>query len=114
MIILLVEDDEAIRVSTGELLRDMGHTVIEAEDAESAMIAIRRRHIDLLFTDVSLPGMAGDVFAAEASAGRPRLRIVFATGVAEISSGDATSGPVLLRKPYTVADIESALQASMR
>ncbi len=114
MIILLVEDDDAIRAGTAELLRDMGHTVIEAGDAESAMHTVRSTPIDLLFTDVRLPGLAGDVFAAAASAEQGRLRIVFATGVSEMSEGDAEGGPVLLRKPYTAADIEAAIAAAMR
>jgi CheY-like chemotaxis protein len=114
MNILLVEDDEAIRISTAELLRDMGHTVIEAADAESAMSTVRSKPIDLLFTDVRLPGQAGDVFAAAASTESSRLRIIFATGVAEMPEGDGEGGPVLLRKPYTAADIESAVAAAMR
>ena len=114
MNILLVEDDESVRISTAELLRHMGHTVIEAADAESAMATVRSAPVDLLFTDVRLPGLAGDVFAAAASAGNPRLRIVFATGVAEVPEGDGEGAPVLLRKPYSAADIESAVAAAMR
>ncbi len=114
MNVLLVEDDEAVRAGTAELLRDMGHTVIEAGDAESAMAAVRSTPIDLLFTDVRLPGVSGDVFAAAASAEQGRLRIVFATGVADMSEGDVAGGPVLLRKPYTAADIEAAIAAACR
>jgi DNA-binding response OmpR family regulator len=113
VIILLVEDDEMIRSPTAELMRDLGHTVFEAESAENAMTVLRDSPIDVLVTDVGLPGVSGDVFAAEARAMRPSLRIVFATGMGHIPDpGLGGGGPVLLRKPYDAQSIEAALKAA--
>ena len=114
MIILLVEDDDSIRVTTAELMRDLGHAVIEAESAETAMMMLCDSPVDVLVTDIGLPGTSGDVFAAEAQSVRPALRTVFATGMAHIPDvGRQGGGPVLLRKPYSLESLDAALRASM-
>lgn len=112
VVILLVEDDESVRSSTAELLRELGHDVVEAADSESALGVIRARPVDVLFADVRLPGKPGDVFAAEARAEQAAIRIVFATGVQDMPDTGAEGGPVLLRKPYSAADIQAALTAA--
>ena len=112
MNILLVEDDELIRFTAAELMREEGHTVLEAANAESAMDILRRSPTDVLVTDVGLPGMSGEVFAAEARVLQPALRIVFATGLDHIPNTGQGDGPVLLRKPYDSAAIEAALKAA--
>jgi len=111
--ILLVEDEELIRFTAAEFMRDRGHTVTVAEDAEGAMQVLRRSPVDVLVADIGLPGMSGDVFAAEARLLRPSLRIVFATGLDRIPAvGETGAGPVLLRKPYDAEALEEALNAA--
>jgi DNA-binding response OmpR family regulator len=114
MNILLVEDEELIRFTAAEFMRERGHSVRVAASAEGAMEILRRSPTDVLVTDVGLPGMSGDVFAAEARAVQPSLRIVFATGLDRISDpGDGDgAGPVLLRKPYDADALEAALHAA--
>ena len=107
--ILLVEDFEPMRVSTAAVLRQMGHGVFEADSAESAMAILAHESIDVLFTDVALPGTSGDVFAAEACSLRPGLRVVFGTGLAQFPSSVRFDGPAVLRKPYTRENLEVAL-----
>ena len=110
MLILMVEDDEDVRTTTAELMRELGHQVIEAESAEQAMEVLRNSAIDVLVTDVGLPGASGDVFAAEARSMQPSLRIIFATGLDRIREpGAEENSPVLLRKPFTFESIEAAL-----
>ena len=114
LIVLLVEDDEAVRLGTAELLHDLGHAVVEAASAEEAMAFIRRVPVDVLLTDLGLPGMSGEVFAAEARGLRPALRVVFATGrPLPPSAGAERGGPVLLRKPYDSVAIAHALRTSL-
>jgi DNA-binding response OmpR family regulator len=111
--ILLVEDNDLIRESTAALMRDMGHVVFEAGDAEGAMSLLRRSAIDALFVDVGLPGESGDVFAAEARLLRPRVGVIFATGLDHIRDpGPVDTGTVVLRKPYDAGSIAAALQAA--
>ena len=110
--ILLVEDDELIRFTVAEFMRERGHTVAVAADAEAAMEMLRRSRTDVLVADVGLPGMSGDVFAAEARAVQPSLRIVFATGLDRIPDSGEGTGPVLLRKPYDADALEAAINAA--
>jgi len=110
--ILLVEDEESIRFTAAEFMRERGHTVAVAANAEDAMEILRRSPIDVLVADVGLPGMSGDVFAAEARAVQPSLRIVFATGLDRIPDSGEGAGPVLLRKPYDADALEAALRAA--
>jgi CheY-like chemotaxis protein len=110
--ILLVEDEESIRFAAAEFMRERGHTVTVAANAEGAMEILRQSPTDVLVTDVGLPGMSGDVFAAEARAMQPSLRIVFATGLDRIPDPREGAGPVLLRKPYDADALEEALNAA--
>jgi CheY-like chemotaxis protein len=111
--VLLVEDDDLVRSSTSALLRELGHSVLEAPSAEAGLSILRKVSIDVLMTDLGLPGLAGEVFAAEARAILPHLRIIFATGsdrILAVGGGGAT--PVVLRKPYDCAEIAAALLAA--
>jgi CheY-like chemotaxis protein len=93
--IVLVEDEDEIRDSTALLLRHLGHQVREAVDAEQALALISSES-DLLITDVQLPGMSGDLLAAQARTLAPGIRIVFATGKGEVNNWPDA---VVLRKP---------------
>jgi PAS domain S-box-containing protein len=105
--ILLVEDDLLIRMATADCLRDLGHIAIEAGDAREAIEALRSEAIDVLMTDLQLPGMSGADLAARARETRPDIQIVFATG------GDPDrpllADARLLRKPFSAGDIAAAL-----
>ena len=108
--ILFVEDDELVLASSTEMMRDLGHTVVQSRSAEDAMDLLQKISFDVLVADVGLPGVAGDVLAAEARILQPHLRIVFATGKNTIRSAcEDGYGPVVLRKPYDSAAIAAAL-----
>jgi len=105
--IVLVEDEDEIRDATAMLLRHLGHEVLEAADAEGAL-ALIPGGADLLITDVNLPGMSGDLLAAQARAMAPSIRIVFATGTGELSNWPDA---VVLRKPYNLQSLTAVLAA---
>jgi CheY-like chemotaxis protein len=107
--IVLVEDEDEIRDATAALLRHLGHDVLEAVDAEQALGIIAPASV-MLITDVQLPGMTGDLLAAQARILVPGIRIVFATG-----KGDVNNWPhaVVLRKPYDLAALATALANSV-
>ena len=108
--VLLVEDDELIRSSTAEMVRDLGYPVVETSNAEDAVELLFKHDIGVLMADIGLPGMSGDVFAAQVRSIRPTLAIIFATGNDRVRSDPADEGGVvLLRKPYGPAAIEAAL-----
>ncbi len=81
--ILVVEDDDDVRAYSVEILRDLGYRVIEAHDGPSALRLLERQfRVDLLFTDVILPGgMTGAQVAAQARGIKPDLKVLFTTRV---------------------------------
>jgi PAS domain S-box-containing protein len=103
--ILLVEDDELVRRYAEQQLTSLGYVVLTAENGAKAMALVRSRSdIDLLLTDVVMPGgMNGQQLADEAQALRPGLRVLFCSGYADnalVHHGRMTRGMHLLSKPY--------------
>ncbi|OZI63222.1 two-component system sensor histidine kinase/response regulator [Bordetella genomosp. 11] len=109
--VLLVEDDGLIRSSTAEMLEAMGHTVVPASHATAALAALDQGNVDVLMTDIGLPGVSGVELAAQARRQLPGLRIVFASGLdADADALDGTlAGALHLLKPYTPEDLARAL-----
>ncbi|WP_184113253.1 type II toxin-antitoxin system ParD family antitoxin [Sphingomonas abaci] len=97
--LLLVEDDALIRANTAEILEDAGYVVVEAGSAEEAMAAIQTVSVDILVTDVNLPGASGPMLAERTRALHPQARVVFATG--DPSAVGAISQSAVLAKPYS-------------
>ncbi|SHF93108.1 PAS domain S-box-containing protein [Kaistia soli DSM 19436] len=113
--ILVVEDEPRVRRVAVARLRDLGYEVIEVSDAAEALaVAGEDRTIDLLFSDVVMPGgMDGDTLAAEIRALRPGIKVLLTSGYAEPSiaeRGQAETG-TWLRKPYTTAALATRLRA---
>lgn len=107
--ILLVEDDAIIRLGSTSLLRRMGHAVVPAADAEDALRRLAAEPgIDVLFTDIGLPGISGVELAVRARALRPGLPVIFASGYNEVP---ALAGSAHVGKPYGKAEIGRALAA---
>ncbi|MGN6315234.1 PAS domain S-box protein [Trinickia sp.] len=112
--ILVVEDDESVRASTSEMLRELGYRVVVAADGASALRLVGERpDIRLLFTDVGLPGgMNGRQLADAARATRPELPVLFTTGYARnaiVHHGRLDPGIHLLSKPFTYAELANKL-----
>jgi PAS domain S-box-containing protein len=108
--ILVVEDNADVRSVAARQLTELGYRVIEAGDAASALEVLRRdQTIDLLFTDVVMPGgMTGADLAREAANLRPALKVLFTSGFAEASiHNGARSAEIrsLLSKPYRKQDL---------
>lgn len=113
--ILVVEDDEEVRRSSVEALREMGYQVLEAGDAmDGVRIIVDRGGIDLLFTDVGLPGgVNGRALADAARSAHPGLRVLFTTGYtrnAILPNGVLDHGVYFIAKPFNL----SALAAKVR
>ncbi|QSQ26008.1 response regulator [Pyxidicoccus parkwayensis] len=111
--ILLVEDDEDIRLPTCDLLETLGHDVRGVASAEEARAVLRSARFDVLITDVSLPGMSGMELAREALHAEPGLGVIIASGQGSTvmqESGDALARAVALPKPYDINRLEQALE----
>jgi PAS domain S-box-containing protein len=116
--ILVVEDNEDTRVFTAEMLRGLGYRVAEAPDAASALRLLDgETAIDLLFTDVALPGgMNGRQLADEACKRRPGLRVLYTTGYARnaiIHHGRLDPGVQLLTKPFTQLELARRVRQTL-
>ena len=99
-VILFVDDDPLIAMSTTEMLEDLGHRVIGASSGRHALDIIRSEQpIDLMMTDHVMPGMTGIELAAASRRLRPSLPILLATGYAELPEGAQLELP-RLAKPY--------------
>ncbi|MFP5390522.1 MAG: response regulator, partial [Gammaproteobacteria bacterium] len=104
--IMLVEDDEVIRETTAELLRLLGHSVIAVPSGEHAIGQLRDRTVDVLMTDLGLPGMSGEELVTQVRRSQPGVRVLFATGRdMEVTIADAA----VLLKPYSVDKLMAAL-----
>jgi signal transduction histidine kinase len=103
--VLIVEDDPAVRVLVGSVLSDLGYAFVEASDADSAVpILDSTQRIDLLISDVGLPGMNGRQLAEIGRQLRPDLRVLFITGYAEhaaVRGGFLDPGMQMITKPFT-------------
>lgn len=108
--ILVLEDDDDVRTYSVEVLRELGYRVIEAHDGASALRLLERQtRVDLLFSDVVLPGeMTGAQVAKQATVLRPALKILFTTGYARnaiVHQGRLDQGVRLITKPFSAADL---------
>jgi signal transduction histidine kinase len=103
--VLIVEDDPAVRVLVSAVLSELGYAFVEAGDADSAMPIIESsQRIDLLISDVGLPGMNGRQLAEIGRQVRPDLKVLFITGYAEhaaVRGGFLDPGMQMITKPFT-------------
>ncbi|MHC8407679.1 MULTISPECIES: ATP-binding protein [unclassified Pseudomonas] len=103
--VLIVEDDPAVRVLVSTVLSDLGYAFVEAVDAPSAVpILNSAQRIDLLISDVGLPGMNGRQLAEIGRQYRPDLKVLFITGYAEhaaVRGGFLDPGMQMITKPFT-------------
>jgi len=103
--VLVVDDDDAVREAAVEMLRGLGYTVLQAHDGESALHVLRGDEaIDLLFTDVVMPGPVGSMDMARIGRSvQPGMEVLFTSGytrTAMMREGRLEEGVELLRKPY--------------
>ncbi|ANL74827.1 sensor histidine kinase/response regulator hybrid protein (plasmid) [Rhizobium phaseoli] len=108
--ILVAEDDEGVRATVIEMLSDLGYYVLKAKDAQSALTVIESgAHIDLLFTDVVMPGtLKSPELARLARARLPDIAVLYTSGYTEdsiVHGGRLDPGLELLSKPYTREDL---------
>jgi PAS domain S-box-containing protein len=112
--VLLVEDDELIRLTTMEMLSDIGCKVKEARTAQEALTILDEQPVDILLTDVGLPGVSGLQLARDVHARRPDLPVVLATGDSGVKSEAARLGAIFIVKPYTPASLRQGLEHAMK
>ncbi|MGY2053178.1 PAS domain S-box protein [Methylobacterium sp. JK268] len=104
--VLVVEDEPVVRDLIVEVLADLGYRALEAQDGPSGLKVLQsRERIDLLVTDVGLPGLNGRQLADQAREARPDLKVLFITGYAEnamFGNGRLDPGMQMMTKPFPV------------
>ncbi|NIJ09504.1 signal transduction histidine kinase/ActR/RegA family two-component response regulator [Sphingomonas vulcanisoli] len=113
--ILLVEDDVRVRAASADALGELGYHPLPCASAEEAIALLdTRSDIGLLMTDVVMPGMTGPELVAAIRPRLPELPVLFVTGyVGEAGEAEMFEGHEVLRKPYTLARLASAVTAAM-
>jgi CheY-like chemotaxis protein len=111
LVVLVVDDDSLVLLSTSAMLEDLGHQVISATSASKALeiLSTSDLDIDLLISDQVMPGMTGLELARTIRASRPRLPIILASGYAELPPGLPDISR--LAKPFTQRDLVDAMAA---
>ena len=104
--VLVIEDDPVVRDLIVEVLGELGYHVLTAVDGSTGVEQLRSpNRIDLLVTDIGLPGLNGRQVADAGRAIRPELKILFMTGYAEnaaLASGFLEPGMAMITKPFTI------------
>jgi len=116
--ILIVEDDALVRQYVVTQIKSLGYAALEAANAAEALVIIDAdKDIDLLFTDVIMPGnMNGRQLADEAARRRPDLKTLFTSGYTEnaiVHHGRLDSGVLLLAKPYRKSELAKMLRMAL-
>lgn len=111
--ILMVDDDGMLRELISDALRDLGYTVLVAEDGPGAMTILEgAAAIDLVFSDVSMPnGMSGVELASRARQVRPGMPVILASGFAKGQIEDVPNDVVFLPKPYRIRQLVELVDA---
>ena len=109
-----MEDDASVRLTVTELLRELGYSYLEAKDAPTAIPYLQSNQpIDLLVTDVGLPGMNGRQLAEIGRQYRADLKVLFITGYTEkaaVRSGFLAPGMQMMGKPFTVGALSEKIR----
>jgi PAS domain S-box-containing protein len=111
-VVLIIDDEPTVRMLMADVLAEAGYAVLEAQDGPSGMRILQSEaRVDLLITDVGLPGgMNGRQVADAARLTRPGLRVLFVTGFAEnaaVGNGHLPPGMEVISKPFLVGDLAS-------
>ncbi len=113
-VILVVEDNHEVRTYSTMVLSELGYVVLEAPEAEAALTILRTdQRIDLLFTDVVLPGRTGRMLADAAMEVRPGLKVLFTTGYSRnaiVHQGRLDAGVQLITKPFTFEQLAARVR----
>jgi two-component system, response regulator PdtaR len=111
-VVLIVEDEFLIRMDAVDMVRSAGFEVVEAENADEAILILEARFdITVVFTDIQMPGSMDGLKLAAAIRGRwPPIKIVATSGLLNIKKEDLPPGSRYLPKPYSAAQITEALR----
>lgn len=106
--VLLVEDNPQVRTFAEDLLNDLGCAVLSAASGQEALACLSDHDVDLVLTDIVMPGMSGIELASRITEVRPNMPVVLATGYSEHAAPGNERLPIVL-KPYSAKDLSVAM-----
>jgi CheY-like chemotaxis protein len=114
--ILVVEDNLQVREFTASLLADMGYATCLANDSVSALALLEagQPRIDLVLSDVVMPGVSGIELARTIKRRWPDIPLVLTSGYSQVLADDAQPGVELLNKPYSAEQLLRAFEAAIK
>jgi CheY-like chemotaxis protein len=110
----VVEDEEVIRGLVDQVLRGEGYDVILAADGAEALERARDARVDVLLTDLTMPGIGGRELAELLREGRPELKVMFMSGFADtetFAGGAIPAATAFLEKPFTFAHLTDRVRS---
>ena len=112
LVILVVEDEPLLRLNAMSLLEDAGHTVVEAANAAEAILILERRtDIQIVFTDINMPGSMDGLKLVEAVRLRwPPVLLIVTSGKNALRDSDLPEGGQFIPKPYRSAQVLSMIE----
>ena len=114
LVVMVVDDDDAVRDVTTGFLSDLGYQVIEAGSGGAALdLAERQDRIDVMVLDFAMPGMNGAELARELRKHRPTTPILFATGYADADALTDVGTDRIVHKPFTQAELARKVWGSL-
>ena len=114
--VLLVEDQADVRQFAARVLRGLGYTVVEAANGTEAIERALERPIQLLLTDMVMPGLSGSELAAQLMGHDPDLKIIYMSGYTEdrvAQDGWAEVGVAFLSKPFSGVDLAQLVRTTL-
>ena len=113
-IILLIDDDSAVREVTSSLLRELGYVVMEVGSGGAALdLLSREASVDLVMLDFAMPGMNGVDVAREVNSKYPTLPVVFVTGYADNAALEKIGDARIIKKPFVGDELVTKVQAAL-
>ena len=114
-VVLVIEDEAVVRLLIVEVLNDLGYRALEADDGPKGLAILQSgERIDLLVTDIGLPGLNGRQIADAARVDRPGLKVLFMTGYAEnaaVAGGFLEAGMAMITKPFAMEALAGKIRA---
>jgi len=111
-VVLIVEDEVLVRMDARDIVEAAGFDALEAGSADEAIALLEsHRDIEIVFTDVQMPGTMDGLKLAKAVRGRwPPIKILATSGLRSVDQRDLPAGSSFVPKPYTAAEIDGALR----
>ena len=112
--ILLVDDDDEVRIITTDMIRELGYMVVSVGNGDGALARLRAESFDLMITDVLMPGMNGVELARKVRKLDERLPVLFSSGYADVQIfGAELSDEMVLKKPFRIAEVARRIEAAL-